>query len=90
MSNRADRFRNLLSAFVPICLAVALCVVFSGEVLAAEAGGEGTPVIMVLPFQMNAGQELDRLPADFPAAVVRSLESRGLKVVPMSTVDLLI
>ncbi len=90
MSNRADRFRNLLSAFVPICLAVALCVVFSGEVLAAEAGGEGTPVIMVLPFQMNAGQELDRLPADFPAAVVRSLESRGLKVVPMSTVEKLI
>ncbi len=90
MNNRSDRFRILLSALAPVCLAFALCAALAGHAFAAEAGEERAPVIAVLPFQMNSGQELDRLPADFPASLAKSLQSRGMKVVSPETLDRLI
>ncbi len=89
MNKRADRFRNIWSTLAPVLLGLLLCG-FAGGAEAAEAKGEQTPVLLVLPFQMNAGQELDHMPGNFADLVASGLQSRGLKVVPQETADKLL
>ena len=87
MNSRADRFRIFMSAFAPVCLVFALCALFAGPAAAAEAKPDKAVVLVVLPFQVNAGQELDRVTEDFPATLTKSLQSRGLKVISQDAVD---
>ena len=78
MSRRADWFGKLV-AVSTLCLAL-------GVFLMANEGraAESSPVVVVLPFQINAGPELRHLEADFPAMLSQTLASRGLRVVPQA------
>jgi len=78
MSRRADWFGKLV-AVSTLCLALG-CFLMAQEGRAASA--ESSPVIVVLPFQINAGPELRHLEVDFPAMLSQTLASRGLRVVP--------
>lgn len=76
MTNTARR--GLILAFLLLLL------VQVGLVQAAPAVQETT--IMVLPFQVNAGKDLEYLNEDLPELVAQRLVARGLHVLPQSDV----
>lgn len=76
MTNTARR--GLILAFLLLLL------VQVGLVQAAPGVQETT--IMVLPFQVNAGKDLEYLNEDLPELVAQRLVARGLNVLPQSDV----
>lgn len=59
-------------------------------VSAASPSSERNPVIMVLPFQINAPEEMDYLHSDLHNLLIQRLEAKGVKVKPASEVAALI
>ena len=49
--------------------------------MAAKAG---QPLVLVLPFQVNAGPDMPDASRDVPQLIVSQLEQNGLKAVPMN------
>jgi outer membrane protein insertion porin family len=56
----------------------------AGQAASQTAGQEkqAAPKILILPFQINAGPEQDRLNDDLPAMLEQRLSSRGFAVIP--------
>ncbi|MCC8193910.1 MAG: outer membrane protein assembly factor BamA [Deltaproteobacteria bacterium] len=82
-----------------VCMAVAV-LLFSaqtGNAAQAGRGAQGTqgqqaaqakpdvPRIVILPFQINAGPEQERLAEELPAMLEQRLTSRGIAVIPERT-----
>lgn len=66
-----------------ICMTAAT-ILFSVQVgMAAQAAGESAPSprIVILPFQINAGPEQERLNDELPSMLEQRLTSRGLAVI---------
>jgi outer membrane protein insertion porin family len=73
--------KNVLSLF----LLAGVTLLSAGSVFSAQAGrAAGEPLVLVLPFQINAGEDMARLNADLPQLVARRLAAKGFRVVPMS------
>ena len=78
--------RSLLHSvlFRAVCLAVLACAfqaLSAQNVMAAEAG---QPLVLVLPFQVNAGPDMPNASRDVPQLIASQLEQNGLKAVPMN------
>ena len=78
--------RSLLHSvlFRAVCLAALACALqalSAPNVLAAKAG---QPLVLVLPFQVNAGPDMPDASRDVPQLIVSQLEQNGLKAVPMN------
>ncbi|MDR0466476.1 MAG: outer membrane protein assembly factor BamA, partial [Deltaproteobacteria bacterium] len=58
------------------CIGLPACPSFSAQ-------GAREPLVLVLPFQINAGADMARLNSDLPQMVSRSLASKGFRVVSM-------
>ncbi len=61
------------------------CIVIMGSMahglaLAAQASGS---LVLVLPYQVNAGEDMDSLKQDVPQLLIGNLQSQGVRVVPM-------
>lgn len=71
--------------FKALCLAALACAIQiqSGRV-AWAADAAQSPLVLVLPFQVNAGPEMPDASRDVPQIIATQLEQNGLKVVPMS------
>lgn len=63
-------------------LAVLACLLLALPAGAVAANG---PLVLVLPFQVNAGPEMPHASRDVPQAIADQLQSRGMRVVPMSS-----
>ena len=69
-----------------LCLALLACatLALSGGAMAAEG-----PLVLVLPFQVNAGPELPNASQDLPQMIADQLKQNGMRAVPMETARLL-
>lgn len=85
MTNIVRKF--FVFATVCLCLAVASHG-YAAPSDGAVAGDDAT-AIMVLPFEINAGQDYDYLNADLPELITQRLASKGLVVVPQSDVNII-
>ncbi len=93
MSRRVDRVRGffaLLAAF--IALLVTGGVAFEAEAASRTANatpkqaGEGpAPRILVLPFQINAGPDMQHLNDSFHDTLAQRMAAKGIQVVPTAT-----
>ena len=65
-----------------LCLALLACatLALSGGAMAAEG-----PLVLVLPFQVNAGPELPNASQDLPQMIADQLGQNGMRAVPMAT-----
>lgn len=68
------------SLFLSLSLMVALSCMAT-QAFAAPQGGSG-PTIVVLPFQVNGSEDIQRLSIDFPDMLGQGLATRGIRVVP--------
>ena len=69
-----------------LCLALLACatLALSGGAMAAEG-----PLVLVLPFQVNAGPELPNASQDLPQMIADQLAQNGMRTVPMDKARLL-
>ena len=69
-----------------LCLAVLACATLAlpGGAVAAEG-----PLVLVLPFQVNAGPEMPNASQDVPQAIADQLKQNGMRTVPMETARVL-
>lgn len=75
--------RHLCSVLIKaLCLATLVCTVQAQPVAAAKE--PQPPLVLVLPFEVNAGPEMPDASRDVPQLIVGQLEQNGLKAVPMS------
>ncbi|MBB5144749.1 outer membrane protein assembly factor BamA [Desulfovibrio intestinalis] len=72
--------RNLLSNI--LCVTALVCAV---QLLPQEAGAAQGPLVLVLPFQVNAGPEMPNAARDVPQIIADQLKQNGMSVVPMNT-----
>lgn len=70
--------------FLSISFMVATSSVANQAYAAPQQRGSG-PTIVILPFQVNGSEELQRLSIDFPEMLGHSLASRGVRIVPQET-----
>ena len=65
-----------------LCLALLACatLALSGGAMAAEG-----PLVLVLPFQVNAGPEMPNASQDLPQMIADQLGQNGMRAVPMAT-----
>ncbi|CAK7003636.1 MAG: Outer membrane protein assembly factor BamA [Desulfovibrio sp.] len=70
---------------VGICFSFMVLVLCAGTALAAAQTAapqkESAPKVVILPFQINAGPEQERLNDELPAMLEQRLRSRGIEVV---------
>ena len=71
--------RNLL--FNILCITALVCAVQLAPGKAEAAQG---PLVLVLPFQVNAGPEMPNAARDVPQIIVDQLKQNGMNVVPMN------
>ncbi|MFT4302919.1 MAG: outer membrane protein assembly factor BamA [Desulfovibrio sp.] len=71
--------RNLLSNI--LCVTALVCAV---QLLPQEAGAAQGPLVLVLPFQVNAGPEMPNAARDVPQIIADQLKQNGMSVVPMN------
>ncbi|MCL2124069.1 MAG: outer membrane protein assembly factor BamA, partial [Desulfovibrionaceae bacterium] len=69
--------KHVLSLFFLLCAAL----LPAGVTHAAQAAQ--SPLVLVLPFQINAGEDMAYLNAELPQMVGQRLASKGFRVVPM-------
>jgi len=69
--------KHVLSLFFLVCVGLLVC----GPMHAARAAQD--PLVLVLPFQINAGEDMAYLKAELPQMVSQRLASKGFRVVPM-------
>ena len=69
-----------------LCLAVLACATLAlpGGAVAAEGA-----LVLVLPFQVNAGPEMPNASQDVPQAIADQLKQNGMRTVPMETARVL-
>lgn len=71
--------------FKAVCLAALACAIqIQPGRVAWAADAVQSPLVLVLPFQVNAGPEMPDASRDVPRIIATQLEQNGLKVVPMS------
>ena len=68
--------KHVLSLFFLVCAGLLL----AAPTHAAQAARD--PLILVLPFQINAGEDMAYLNAELPQMISQRLESKGFRVVP--------
>ncbi|MFI3271850.1 MAG: outer membrane protein assembly factor BamA [Pseudomonadota bacterium] len=78
---------NLVKLFVLATLCMVLGVAHVSPVQAAT--GEESTAVMVLPFEINAGQDYDYLNADLPELITQRLAAKGIAVIPQSDVNII-
>lgn len=70
---------------IGVCLSFAVLFLFAANASAAQQKAapatDSAPKVAVLPFQINAGAEQDRLNDELPAMLEQRLRSRGLTVI---------
>ena len=78
--------RSLLHSvlFRAVCLAALACALQALSAQNVMAAKAGQPLVLVLPFQVNAGPEMPDASRDVPQLIVSQLEQNGLKAVPMN------
>lgn len=65
-------------------LSLALCVMFGAATAqAAQRQTPAGPLVLVLPYQINAGSDLNRMRQDLPQLISERLKALGLRVVPI-------
>ncbi|MEG6592766.1 outer membrane protein assembly factor BamA, partial [Desulfovibrio sp. 1188_IL3213] len=72
--------RNILSNI--LCVTALVCAV---QLMPREAGASQGPLVLVLPFQVNAGPEMPNAAQDVPQIITDQLKQSGMRVVPMNT-----
>ena len=80
-----NRFLNIVLCKA-LCLAVLACATLAlpGGAVAAEVA-----LVLVLPFQVNAGPEMPNASQDVPQAIADQLKQNGMRTVPMETARVL-
>lgn len=78
--------RSLLHSvlFRAVCLAALACALQALSAQNVMAAKAGQPLVLVLPFQVNAGPDMPDASRDVPQLIVSQLEQNGLKAVPMN------
>lgn len=81
---------NLGKVLALSCMLVLALPFLSDRVLAQARPDAGAPTLLMLPFQVNGGADLQALESDLPDMLAERLTIKGFKVIPVSvTLDLL-
>lgn len=70
--------KAVLSLFFLLCAGLPA----AGSAYAAQAGKQAEPLVLVLPFQINAGEDMAQLTSELPRLVGSRLAAKGFRVVP--------
>ena len=66
-----------------LSLCLLLCAGLLAAGLAHAAQAARTPLVLVLPFQINAGEDMAYLNAELPQMISQRLSTKGFRLVPM-------
>ncbi|MDR3361926.1 MAG: outer membrane protein assembly factor BamA [Desulfovibrio sp.] len=76
--------KHVCSALIKALSLLTLTCAFQASMPAHTAAAEQPPLVLVLPFQVNAGPEMPNARNDVPQQIVSQLENSGIKAVPMN------
>ncbi len=86
MNKLCDQGRGVLWIFLLPFLALGIVAWAPAVARAAAAPDAAVASVLVLPFQINGGPEVEHLTEDLPELLAQRLIAKGLKVVPQATV----